>query len=78
MVGEFKKLSTDQSWSYRWSFGQNPVVSFTNPRVKTVVNFSLLQLNSILEEDECDFIPVPRNVMQSAREAVNVDLNCAA
>ncbi len=80
MVGEFKRLSTNQSWSYRWSFGDSPTVSFTNPKVKTIVNYTLNELQTVIAErdEDCGFIPVPCSVMKCALNAVDTNLNCAA
>ncbi|MGH1404449.1 MAG: hypothetical protein ACRBDL_09410 [Alphaproteobacteria bacterium] len=80
MVTEFKKRGTNVFWSYRWTFGDNPVVFFGNPQVKTNVIYTLEELRVILErsDQENQFIPVPRNVMKSALDVFDKELTLVA
>ncbi len=80
MVTEFKKRATDVYWSYRWTFGDNPVAFFGNPKVSTNVIYKLDELRAILERSDRDnqFIPVPRNVLQSALDVFDKELTLVA
>ncbi len=80
MVTEFKKRGTNVFWSYRWTFGDSPVVFFGNPQVKTNVIYTLEELRTVLgrSDQENQFVPVPRNVMQSALDVFDKELTLVA
>jgi len=68
MMSQYKKGATGSSWSYRWNLGDNPVVLFSNPKVKTNVIYTLDELQSVVKrtDSENSFIPLPRRVMEGA------------
>lgn len=72
MTKDFKERVTDLDWSFRWSFGEAPVVRFKNPKAYTSVVYTMNELKRILDrtDRENDFIPVPRSVMQGALDAM--------
>jgi len=80
MTENFKQHATHVYWSYRWNRTERPVVMFSNPNVRTNVIYTLDELNNILSRNDKDnmFIPVPRKVMQNARDAYDVTLTLAA
>lgn len=80
MVTEFKKGTTDIFWSYRWTFDADSTVLFSNPKSRTNVVYTADELGKILSrsDNENSFIPIPRNVMQSAYEVVENRLKTAA
>lgn len=80
MVQDFKRRATNIFWSYRWTFGDNPVVFFGNPKVSTNVIYTLDELREILGRSDQNnaFIPVPRKVLQSALDVVDGQLSLVA
>lgn len=55
-------------WNFSWDLEDRPVVIFQNPKLCSKVKYSAKELRNVLErtDEENDFIPVPRNVLQSA------------
>lgn len=80
MVREFLKRSESVTWHFLWTFGDKPVVKFTNEKARTSVIYTADELKNILErsDDENSFIPVPREVLERAYKVVDKDSKKAA
>ena len=72
MIRDSKEDATNLNWSFRWSFGETPVVRFKNPKAYTSVIYTVNELKTILDrtDRENDFIPVPRSIMQGALDTM--------
>ncbi len=80
MVNQYRKHASDSHWSYSWTLGDNPVVSFCNSKVRTNVIYTLDELQSVLKctDEEISFIPLPRRIMENALSIVDGSLTRAA
>lgn len=80
MVNQYKKHAADSHWSYCWTLGDNPVVTFCSSKVKTNVIYTLAELESVLKctDEEISFIPLPRRIMENALSIVDGSLTRAA
>lgn len=80
MVNQYRKHAADSHWSYRWTLGDNPVVTFCSSKVKTNVIYTLGELESVLKctDEEISFIPLPRRIMENALSIVDGSLTRAA
>lgn len=80
MIKQYRENAADTSWSYRWTLGDRPVVLFGNPKVKTNVIYTLDELQSVVKrtDEENNFIPVPRRVMEGALSVIEGQSSRAA
>lgn len=80
MVQEFKRRSTNIYWTYRCEFRDVPMVLFHNPQIKTNAIYTLEELDRVLGRSDKEnlFIPIPRSVLQEARDALEGSLAIAA
>lgn len=68
MKNDFKKRASNVFWSYRWSFGGERSVLFSNPRVSANIIYTESELRDVLLRSDAEnmFIPIPRKIMQEA------------
>ncbi|MFP4098110.1 MAG: hypothetical protein ACLFP8_00085 [Alphaproteobacteria bacterium] len=76
MNNKYQKRISNMYWTYHWTYGDQPLVRFTNPKACTNVIYTIEELKFILDssDKENSFIPVPRSVMQGAYDTVIAQL----
>lgn len=80
MVSDFSEKSKSVLWSFLWTFGEKPVVKFSNPKTRTNVIYTAQELKCIVSrcDDENSFIPVPRHVLENAYRVIDKESKAAA
>ncbi len=68
MKKEFYKQVNNLFWAYRWTYGENPIVCFSNPKVFTNIIYSAKELEGLMVQgaNNGHATLIPQRVLMSA------------